>query len=98
MSSPILPVAVPQAAPAPVAVPGRAGSGEFGGVLGDALARVEGLARAAEQSTARFLSGEGEEVHRVVLDAQRAELALSLFLQMRNKVVEAYQELMRMQI
>ncbi len=45
-----------------------------------------------------FLRGESEEVHKVALDAQRAELSLEMFLQMRNKVVQAYQEIMRTQL
>jgi flagellar hook-basal body complex protein FliE len=43
----------------------------------------------------RFLSGEGEDVHTTVLAVQRATLSFDLFLQARNKVVSAYQELMR---
>jgi flagellar hook-basal body complex protein FliE len=46
----------------------------------------------------RFLSGEGEELHTTVLATQRAELAFEMFLQARNKVVNAYQEIMRMQV
>jgi len=52
----------------------------------------------AAQSADRFLRGEDEQIHKVALDAQRAELSLDLFLQVRNKVVDAYQEIMRMQL
>ena len=52
----------------------------------------------AAQSVERFLSGEGEELHTTALGAQRAELAFEMFLQTRNKVVQAYQEIMRMQM
>ncbi|MCL4851471.1 MAG: flagellar hook-basal body complex protein FliE, partial [Bryobacteraceae bacterium] len=43
-------------------------------------------------------SGEAEEVHQAVLATQQAELAFEMFLQVRNKVVQAYQEVMRMQV
>jgi flagellar hook-basal body complex protein FliE len=38
------------------------------------------------------------ELHSTVLAAQKAELSFEMFLQMRNKVVQAYQEIMRSQI
>ena len=40
----------------------------------------------------------GRELHTTILAAQRAELSFDLFLQARNKVVSAYQEIMRMQM
>ncbi len=52
----------------------------------------------AAQSVENFLSGEGEELHTTVLATQRAELSFELGLQVRNKVVQAYQEIMRMQL
>ena len=52
----------------------------------------------APKPVEKFLSGEGEELHTTVLATQRAELAFQLFLQVRNKVVDAYQEIMRMQM
>ncbi len=72
--------------------------GAFGGILKQAIAQVSGQQQQAEASMGSFLRGESEEVHKVALDAQRAELSLEMFLQMRNKVVQAYQEVMRMQL
>ncbi len=46
----------------------------------------------------KFLTGENEELHTTVLAAQKAEIAFDLGLQVRNKVVSAYQEIMRMQM
>ena len=45
-----------------------------------------------------FLTGGNEELHSVALAAQRASLEFELFLQVRNKVTSAYQEIMRMQV
>jgi flagellar hook-basal body complex protein FliE len=70
--------------------------GEFRSVLAGAIDRVEKLQTNASQSVDRYLSGDGEELHTAALATQRAELALDLFLQTRNKVVSAYQEIMRM--
>jgi flagellar hook-basal body complex protein FliE len=46
----------------------------------------------------RFLSGDGEDIHTTVLATQRAELSFEMFQQVRNKVVSAYQEIMKMQM
>ena len=74
------------------------GSGGFQDVLNTAIQSVEGFGKDASASVQRFLSGEGEELHQTVMATQRAELAFEMFLQVRNKVVSAYQEIMRMQM
>jgi len=50
------------------------------------------------KKTRLLITGEEIELHQVMLAAQKAELALELTLTVRNKVVEAYQEIMRMQV
>lgn len=74
------------------------GVGEFQTMLSDAISRVEDARVTATSSVNRFLAGENEEIHNVVLNTQRSELAFEAFLQVRNKVVNAYQEIMRMQM
>ena len=82
----------------PIRPAAQKGGGGFQDVLAGAIQSVEGSSRAASASVERFLSGEGEELHTTVLATQRAELTFDMFLQMRNKVVSAYQEIMRMQM
>jgi flagellar hook-basal body complex protein FliE len=86
------------ALPDPIRPAGQAGGGGFQDVFASAIKQVEGVGQTANASVERFLSGEGEELHTTVLAAQRAELTFDLFLQARNKVVSAYQEIMRMQM
>ena len=74
------------------------GVGTFQSLLTDAVAQVEGVQQSSKSTIEKFLSGEGEEVHKVALAAQQAEMTFDLFLQVRNKVVQAYQEVMRMQM
>jgi flagellar hook-basal body complex protein FliE len=74
------------------------GGEAFHSAFTDALAKVEGFQQNAKASVDRFLSGEGEELHQVALAAKQAELSFDLFLQVRNKVVNAYEEVMRMQV
>lgn len=75
-----------------------AASGNFTDHLKASMKTVEGLGKEAGQSVERFLNGEGEELHQVALAMQKAEISFDLFMQTRNKVVQAYQEIMRMQL
>lgn len=72
--------------------------GAFQKVLSGAVQQVEDIRVSADKKVQNFLSGEGEELHNVVLETQKAEMSLELFQQMRNKVVQAYSEVMRMQM
>lgn len=76
----------------------RRSSGEFQQVFANAVRGVEAVGQSASASVQEFLSGEGGELHSAILATQRAELSFDLMLQMRNKVVNAYQEIMRMQM
>jgi flagellar hook-basal body complex protein FliE len=72
--------------------------GAFQSVLAEAISKVEGIQNHAQASVDRFLSGEGEELHHLAIAGQQAELSFQLFLQIRNKVVTAYQQVMQMQV
>src|SRR5207253_4049548 len=97
--NPITPPGVASAA-APISAPAKApgGGAEFASMLSQAIGRVDQSNKATEGTIDRYLSGENEEIHDMVLATQRNELQFELFLQMRNKVVQAYQEVMRMQM
>ena len=72
--------------------------GAFQSAFSDAVKKVESFQSNADASVNRFLSGEGEEIYKVALATQQADLSFQLFLQTRNKIVSAYQEVMRMQV
>jgi flagellar hook-basal body complex protein FliE len=74
------------------------GSSEFSSVLESAIEQVERSRENAADSVRRLLNGENDELHETVLAAQKAELQFDMFLQVRNKVVNAYQEVMKMQV
>ena len=88
---PIGPIEIGGAAPS-------SGSSEFGNILQGAIDQVEGASANANQSVQQFLSGDGEDLHTTVLAVQRANLEFDMLMQVRNKVVSAYQEIMRMQM
>ena len=105
---PIVPVhltAPPAIAPvAPPSIPGSlpnlesTGGEAFSSVFANAVQKVENYRAEADASVDKFLSGEGEELHTVALKTQQAQISFDLFMQVRNKVVSAYQEVMRMQV
>lgn len=74
------------------------GAKEFGDMFNEAIGRVDQYRVKAEEWANGFMAGENEEIHQVILAGQRAEIAFETFLQVRNKVVQAYQEVMRMQL
>ena len=96
----ISPGFTPILAPTPVQGTGQAASvgGGFGQAMSDALEGVNATQQAAQASAESFMNGETEEIHQVALDQQKAALSLDLFLQVRNKVINAYQEIMKMQV
>ena len=70
----------------------------FQDILRDALARVEGSRAAADHAVDQFLTGDSQDLHTTVLATQKASLDFEYLLQVRNKVVQGYQEIMRMQL
>ena len=98
MSMPIAPVGAPPLPriESPVQPAGK--PGEFRSLFESSLTQVENLRSDAAQAVENLIAGQGGELHTVVLATQKAELAFELGLQVRNKVVQAYQEIMRMQM
>ena len=91
------PIVPPSLAPA-AAGPQASQPGAFREMFTRSLQEVEAFQNQAANSTERFLAGESEDLHTVAIAAQKAELSFEMFLQVRNKVVQAYQEVMRMQV
>jgi flagellar hook-basal body complex protein FliE len=86
-------------AAAPLEASGSSGgTGAFQSMLEGMIGQVEQSQAQAQQAAQNFLGGGDEELHSVALAAQRADLQFNLFLQVRNKAVSAYQEIMRMQV
>ena len=73
-------------------------STSFTALLGKALEPVRATAAEAQVQSVGLLTGQTDQIHSVVLAAEKADLALRLTLQIRNKVLDAYQEIMRMQV
>ena len=83
-------------AASPAASPQGAAPG-FSESLSRLIDSVETSAATANDAVANMIAGSGE-VHEAMIALQRAELTLQLTVQMRNKFVQAYQEIMRMPV
>lgn len=70
----------------------------FAGILTDALGEVNALQNQSALMKQQLVAGQITDVHQVTLAAEKAGIAFQLTMQIRNKVVEAYQEIMRMQV
>lgn len=75
-----------------------AGGGDFKNVFQSAIQQVEASRTTADNAVQSYLSGENQELHSTILATQTAELQFDMFMQVRNKVVSAYQEIMKMQV
>lgn len=82
------------------AAPGRApGAGEgpaFLAELARAMSRLEGLAGEADRMAEGLVTGQVDDISQVMIASEKARLAIELAIQLRNKAIEAYQEIMRM--
>ncbi len=70
----------------------------FNEILTASLAKVDALQKQSEAAKIEFLTGQAPDIHTVMIAGEKASLALQLTVQIRNKVIEAYQEIMRMQV
>jgi flagellar hook-basal body complex protein FliE len=70
----------------------------FADLISSGVSTVETANLNATAVAQQFLSGQNEDLHTVAIAEQKAEITSDLFLQLRNKAVSAYQEIMRMQL
>lgn len=70
----------------------------FGEALKKAVEEVNGLQSQSADMKTQLLTDQVENIHQVTITGAKAELAFQLTMQIRNKVIEAYQEVMRMQV
>ncbi len=70
----------------------------FGSALGQAIEQVNGAQKAADDQISAFVAGEQENLHEVMISMNQAELYFQMMTEVRNRMLETYQELMRMQV
>jgi flagellar hook-basal body complex protein FliE len=72
--------------------------GSFGDLLSGLVNDVNDLQATAGEMRNQLISGEGGELHQVMIAAEEAGVAMELLIEVRNKLVDAYQQLMRMPV
>ena len=77
---------------------GASGAKSFNNLLEKAVSEVDGKMQSAEAEKAKLLTGESTNLHQAVIAMQEASVAFGLMVEVRNKLVESYQEMMRMQV
>ena len=92
VDAPLPKIRLPSATPAATPAPG------FGAVLDGLVATVDAKQQAAGALTRQLLLGDTDQLHQSVIAMQEAGVAFSMMVEVRNKLVESYQELMRMQV
>lgn len=90
--------ALPKIGLSSMAQPATAPSHGFGQIIDGLVATVDAKQSAAGALTRQVLVGESDNIHQSVIAMQEASVAFSMMIEVRNKLVESYQELMRMQV
>jgi len=70
----------------------------FGQMLDGLVSTVSAKQNTADAITRKVLLGDSDQLHQSVIAMQEASVAFSMMVQVRNKLVDSYQELMRMQV
>ncbi|VBB08101.1 flagellar hook-basal body complex protein flie [Lucifera butyrica] len=71
---------------------------DFSQLFAEALGNVNQLQKDADKASVDLAAGKIQDVSEVTIAAEKATIALQLTMQVRNKIVDAYQEVMRMQV
>ncbi len=78
--------------------PGQSVGGDFGNVLGQFISDVNAKQNVASQAVSGLQSGQGVPLHQAVIAMEEANVSFQLMVEVRNKLLDSYQELMRMQL
>lgn len=76
--------------------PGNGAS--FGQVLREAITTTNDLQVQSNQEIQKLMAGETQDLHETMIAVQKADLSFQMMMQVRNKLLQAYQEIMRMQM
>jgi flagellar hook-basal body complex protein FliE len=83
--------------PAPASAPATRSGGGFAQALGEAIAKADALQTGADAEATRSALGAGN-LHETALALEKADVAMRMLTKVRNKIVDAYQEVMRMTV
>jgi len=73
-------------------------TGSFAETLGSAIGEVNALQKNADKAIQNLATGRTDNIADVMVQTEQADIALKLMMQVRNKIIDAYQEVMKMQV
>ncbi|WII72398.1 flagellar hook-basal body complex protein FliE [Bdellovibrio sp. 22V] len=83
----------------PSSASSTAGTGKsFADTLKDAVSSVNEMQKASDKAMQNLATGKTDNVADVMIAAEKADIALKVMVQVRNKIIDAYQEVMKMQV
>ena len=88
---------LPRVMPSPSGPKASGGSGQFGNLLKDAVQQINDVEKNSQGELQKFLSNESD-LHSVMISLEKADLSFQMMMQVRNKIVQAYQEIMKSQV
>ena len=74
------------------------GGPAFSEILGNAIQEVNDLQSQAGEEVQKAMTGEITDIHTAMIAVQKADVSFQMMMQVRNKLVSAYQEIMKMQV
>ncbi len=75
------------------------GTGDsFGKLLKNSMEEVNQLQNEADRSIEQLVAGESKNLHETMIAMEKANISFRLMMEVRNKIIEAYQDVMRMQV
>jgi flagellar hook-basal body complex protein FliE len=80
------------------AVGGASAPGSFSNLLGDFVGEVNDKQNAASDAVAGLMGGKNVSLHQAMISMQEANISFQMMVEVRNKLLDSYQELMRMQV
>jgi flagellar hook-basal body complex protein FliE len=84
--------------PMPGVVAPKPAGMDFGTALKDAVGALAQLGARADASSLALAKGDQIDIHEVMLNTEQASLGFSMALQVRNKLIDAYQEVIKMSV
>ncbi len=70
----------------------------FADVLKDSINKVSELEKDANVQTENLVKMEGQDIHNTMIAVEKADMSFQLMMQIRNKIITAYEEIMKMQV
>ncbi|HKK33994.1 MAG TPA: flagellar hook-basal body complex protein FliE [Desulfomicrobiaceae bacterium] len=91
-------IGMANAGPGPQEGQAEKGGRGFADVLQSSVEKVNDAQLQADEAVGKLHSGEAKNIHEVTIALEQADISLRLMVKMRNKAMDAYQEIMRMQV